>query len=662
MNIFRGLTSLPDFKNSVITIGSFDGVHAGHQKILHRVQQLAESIDGTDVVITFHPHPREIVYPKDTDLRILTSLDEKLEYFRRNGVSNVVIVPFTIEFSHLSAQEYIERFLVDRFHPRYVVIGYDHRFGVNRTGDVHLLKIYGRDFNFEVLEIEEKEWKDLSISSTRIRKALLESRLEDANQLLGHPYMIKGTIVTGNRLGHHIGFPTANLQLPDQKKLLPPDGIYAAVAILNGIEYPGMLYLGLRPSIDKAPEHRIEMNIFDFDKQIYGKEIMIEVHKFIRGDKQFSNMEDLKIAMNDDETSARNYFNSKSEQFPAVSTVILNYNGKPFLERFLPFFKSSRYKRDTIIVADNASDDGSLRFLKASHPTVTTISLPVNEGYAGGYNQALKDITSPYCALVNSDIEITADWLTPIIAMMEKDPTIGAVQPKIRSEEHRNQFEYAGASGGFMDSLGYPFCRGRVLNDVERDCGQYETPTQIFWASGAALVLRTEIFKKLEGFDKDYFAHQEEIDLAWRIHLLKMKIMSCPESVVYHVGGGTLTYNSPRKVYLNFRNNLITIIKYLPDGDLIPIISLRWILDGLAGIRYLAKGQWKNAWAITRSHFYIYRNLRVIIQKRKEIAKNFNRIPLNQLPGVFQGSILFEYYFRGKRTFSALFHSDEKST
>lgn len=659
MNIFRGLTALPDFKNSVITIGSFDGVHAGHQKILHRVQQLAESIDGTDVVITFHPHPREIVYPKDTDLRILTSLDEKLEYFRRNGVSNVVIIPFTVEFSHLSAQEYIERFLVERFHPKYIVIGYDHRFGINRTGDLHLLKIYGRDFNFEVIEIEEKEWKELTISSTRIRNSLQASQLSEANQLLGHPYMIKGSIVTGNRLGHHIGFPTANIQIPDSKKLLPPDGIYAAVAILNGIEYPGMLYLGLRPSIDKTPEHRIEMNIFDFDKQIYGKEIMIEIHHFIRGDEKFSNMEDLKSAMQKDEAAVRSYFKSRSASLPEVSSVILNYNGKNYLKRFLPFFKASRYHRDTLIVADNASDDGSVRYLKSEHPTVKCIQIPVNEGYAGGYNIALEEINSPYCALVNSDIEITPDWLTPIIKMMEADPAIGAVQPKILSEEHRNQFEYAGASGGFMDSLGYPFCRGRILNDVERDSGQYNTPAPIFWASGAALVLRTELFKKLGGFDKSYFAHQEEIDLAWRIQLLKLKVMSCPESVVYHVGGGTLTYNSPQKVYLNFRNNLITIIKYLPEGDLIPIISLRWLLDGLAGLRFLATGQWKNAWAITRSHFYIYRHLREIIQKRRDVAKQFERIPLNQLPGVFQGSILFEYYFRGKKTFRSLFPSDE---
>ncbi len=213
MNIFRGLAALPEFRNSVITIGSYDGVHQGHLKILKRIQQLAEETDGVDVVITFHPHPREIVYPKDDDLHILTTLDEKLEYFRRAGVSNVVVVPFTIEFSQQSAQEYIEKFLVSRFHPKYIVIGYDHRFGLNRAGNVHLLNMYGQDFGFEVVQIEEEEMKDITISSTKIRQALQDNNIDLANTFLGHPYMIKGQVVTGNRLGHHIGYPTANVQV-----------------------------------------------------------------------------------------------------------------------------------------------------------------------------------------------------------------------------------------------------------------------------------------------------------------------------------------------------------------------------------------------------------------------------------------------------------------
>lgn len=657
MNIFRGLSALPEFTNSVITIGSFDGVHLGHQKVLKRIQQLAEEINGVDIVITFHPHPREIVYPKDKELQLITSLDEKLEYFRRYGVSNVVIVPFTVEFSHQTAQEYIERFLVSRFHPKYIVIGYDHRFGLNRIGDVHLLKLYGRDLDFEVVQIDEAEVRDITISSTRIRNALAQNDLELTNSLLGHPFMIKGKIVPGNRLGHHIGFPTANVKLTDSKKLLPKDGIFAATATIQGIEYKGMLYIGLRPSIEAGPERRVEIHLFNFDKQVYDEEITVEIYKFIRGDRKFPSMEGLKSAMAEDEKSVLHYFNGPPGSQPDVATVILNYNGKKYLERFLPFFRSSRYPKEKFYVVDNASTDGSVRWVRSTHPSVECIVLPENKGYAGGYNDAIRMIEAKYVALVNSDIEITPQWLSPIIRMMENDQGIAAVQPKILAEGRRGYFEYAGASGGFMDSLGYPFCRGRILQFIERDTGQYDDPLPIFWASGAALVIRRDAFVEAGGFDTDYFAHQEEIDLAWRLLLKGHKIYCCPQSVVYHVGGGTLTYNSPRKIYLNFRNNIITLCKYLPEGDFIPIVSLRWLLDGLAGTRFLAKGQFSNALAILRAHYYIYGHLRTILAKRRAAGEAFHRLPLAKLPGVFQGSIILEYYFRWKRKFSHLFSS-----
>ena len=655
MNIFRGLSALPEFKDSVITIGSFDGVHLGHRKILKRIQQLAEVINGIDVVITFHPHPREIVYPKDDDLQILTTLDEKLEYFRRAGVSNVVVVPFTIEFSQQPAQEYIEKFLFARFHPRYIVIGYDHRFGFNRTGNVHLLKLYGEELGFEVVEINVEELKDIAISSTRIRNAILENSMEHANALLGHPYMISGQVVTGNRLGHHIGYPTANVKVSDAKKLLPRDGIFAATATVKGIEYKGMLYIGLRPSIEAGPERRVEINLFDFDKQIYNEEIRIEIYKFIRGDRKFPTMEGLKSAMAEDEAVVRQFFKGSSLDTPDVATAILSYNGKNYLERFMPYFRSVRYAKEKTYLIDNASTDGTVRWIRTAYPEVACILLPKNVGYAGGYNEALPKIQSKYIALVNSDIEITPLWLNPIIDMMEKDASIAAVQPKILDEKRKGYFEYAGASGGFMDSLGYPFCRGRILQVVERDTGQYETSLPVFWASGAALVLRKEVFEEVGGFDTDYFAHQEEIDLGWRLLLKNYKIMACPASVVYHVGGGTLSYNNPEKVYLNFRNNLVTLFKYLPKTDLIPIVSLRWLLDGLAGMRFLAKGQFANAFAVTRSHFYIYGHIRTILAKRRKVSETFTRQPLAKLPGVYQGSIIMEYYLRWKRRFRDYF-------
>lgn len=655
MNIFRGLSALPEFSNSVITIGSFDGVHQGHHKILKHIQQLAEATEGVDVVITFHPHPREIVYPKDDDLQILTTLDEKLEYFRRAGVSNVVIVPFTIEFSQQPAQEYIEKFIVSRFHPRYVVIGYDHRFGLNRAGNVNLLKMYGEEYGYEVVQIEEEEIRNITVSSTKIRQALLNNDIDLANHLLGHPYMIKGKVVTGNRLGHHIGYPTANVKVTDNKKLFPRDGIFAATATIAGIEYKGMLYIGLRPSIESAMEHRVEIHLFDFDRQVYDQDIAVEIHKFIRGDRKFPSMEGLKAAMAEDEIAVKQFFKGTMSTQATVATVILNYNGKSYLEKFLPFFKSSRYPYEKIYVVDNASTDGSVKWLKSQYPTVQCIALAKNSGYAGGYNEALSQIDARYYAIVNSDIEITPGWLDPVIRLMEDDASVAAVQPKILAEARKGHYEYAGAAGGCMDALGYPFCRGRVLQNVERDTGQYETPMPIFWASGAAFVIRSEVFHELGGFDTDYFAHQEEIDLAWRLLLKNHKIMSCPQSVVYHVGGGTLSYNSPQKVYLNFRNNLITLFKYLPKTDLIPVVSLRWLLDGLAGMRYLAKGQFANAFAIIRAHYYIYGHVRTIRQKRKNTSDNYLLQPLAKLPGVYQGSIIMDYYLRWKRKYSDLF-------
>lgn len=654
MNIFRGLSALPEFKNSVITIGSYDGVHRGHQKILKKTQQLAEEINGVDVVITFQPHPREIVYPKDS-VQVITSLDEKLEYFRRFGVSNVVIVPFTIEFSQQPPREYIENFLVAKFHPAYIVLGSDHRFGLNRGGDANLLKLLGSDYGFEVILLGEQVMYDETISSTRIRKALASNNIAHANELLGHPYMLKGSVVTGNRLGHHIGFPTANVGTVDPKKLLPKDGIYAAIAIIDGIEYKGMLYIGLRPSIESANEHRIEIHLFDFDMQIYNKEIIVEIYKYVREDLQLSTMEDLKDVMAEDERYVRRFFNQLAGTGPEVATVILNYNGKDFLERYIPFFKSSRYGNEKIYVVDNASVDGSVRWLRNEQKGIETILLPKNAGYAGGYNEALQRINTKYIAIVNSDVEITPGWLEPIIAMMEADESIAAVQPKILSTSKRGYFEYAGASGGLMDALGYPFCRGRILQSAERDTGQYDEPMSIFWASGAAFVVRKELFHEAGEFDADYFAHQEEIDLAWRLQLMQYKIMSCPSSVVYHVGGGTLSYDSPQKVYLNFRNNLVTLFKYLPGIDLFWILLLRWFMDGLAGLRFLAYGQFKNAFAIVRAHFYIYGHIRTILAKRKKAAEKYKLISLPELSGVYQGSIIIDYYSRMKRRFSDLF-------
>lgn len=317
--------------------------------------------------------------------------------------------------------------------------------------------MYGRDHDFEVVQIEEEEVRNLAISSTRIRNALADNNIELTNELLGHPFMIKGKVVTGNRLGHHIGYPTANVRIADPKKLLPQDGIFAATATFQGVEHKGMLYIGLRPSIEAGQEHRVEIHLFDFDKQVYDEEITVEIYKFIRGDRKFPTMESLQAAMQEDERVVRHYFKGSPKEHPPVATAILNYNGKKFLERFLPFFDASRYPNEQIYVIDNASTDGSVKWVKGQYPHMECISLASNLGYAGGYNEGLAQIDAKYFAIVNSDIEITSQWLDPIIKLMESDPKIAAVQPKILAEGRRGYFEYAGAAGGFMDSLDIHF-------------------------------------------------------------------------------------------------------------------------------------------------------------------------------------------------------------
>ncbi|MEN9949477.1 MAG: hypothetical protein RLY85_229, partial [Bacteroidota bacterium] len=238
----------------------------------------------------------------------------------------------------------------------------------------------------------------------------------------------------------------------------------------------------------------------------------------------------------------------KSVQFPSVAVVILNWNGQPYLERFLPILKKSTYPNYRIYVADNGSTDHSVAFLMQYHPDVVVLAEKTNEGFAGGYNRAIVHVQEEYLVLLNSDIEVTPDWLQPAIAMLVADPTIGAVQPKLLDYHARERFEYAGAAGGWIDRLGYPFSKGRIFDALEKDAHQYDVPTHIFWASGAAMFTRKSIFQSLGGFDAFFFAHQEEIDLCWRLQLAGYTIMSCPASVVYHIGGGTLPKDNPRKV------------------------------------------------------------------------------------------------------------------
>ncbi|RLD83824.1 MAG: glycosyltransferase family 2 protein [Bacteroidetes bacterium] len=270
-----------------------------------------------------------------------------------------------------------------------------------------------------------------------------------------------------------------------------------------------------------------------------------------------------------------------------------------------------------------------------------------NGGYATGYNVALRQIQADYYILLNSDIEVTANWIKPIIEFMDSDSVIGACQPKIRSYSEKEKFEYAGASGGFIDKYGYPFCRGRIFQSLEVDKGQYNDSTEVFWATGACMFIRSDVFHELGGFDDDFFAHMEEIDLCWRMKSIGKKVMVCPSSMVYHVGGGTLPVGSARKTYLNFRNNFVLLYKNLPTNMLFSVLVLRLFLDGMAGIKFLLQGGFSDFLAVIRAHFYFYGNWSHIHKKRKKTIRN-------KVSKVYNGNIAIDHYFYKKKNFSDL--------
>ncbi len=303
MKVFRTLDNLPSFKNAVVTIGSYDGVHLGHQSIFSRIQQLAQEVEGESIAITFHPHPRQVVYPKDKTLKLITTIEEKIALMESCGFDNLVIVPFTIEFSQQSPDEYIER-LFETFNPSYIVIGYDHRFGLNRQGDINYLRWHSRTKDFKVIEIEKKELDEVAVSSTKIRTALSEGKIKKATQLLGHSFFLSGKVVHGQKIGKSIGYPTANLKILDEYKLLPLDGIYAVYVHIDGERFGGMLYIGNRPTLEAHNEKTIEVNIFDFNQTLYGKIIQLEFLEFIRGDQKFEGLENLKAQLADDKVKS----------------------------------------------------------------------------------------------------------------------------------------------------------------------------------------------------------------------------------------------------------------------------------------------------------------------------------------------------------------------
>jgi GT2 family glycosyltransferase len=331
-----------------------------------------------------------------------------------------------------------------------------------------------------------------------------------------------------------------------------------------------------------------------------------------------------------------------------VAVVILNWNGVDFLRKFIPILVQNTPSHVAdIVVADNGSSDNSLSYLSEEHPTVRTICFDRNYGFTGGYNRAISQIDNQYSILLNSDIEVGAGWLEPLVNAMDASPKVGACMPKLRSYSNRETFEYAGAAGGYLDRYGYPFCRGRILSTIENDLGQYDSPTSVFWATGACLMVRTNLYNSLGGLDSDFFAHMEEIDFCWRLQHAGYRVVVEPSSIVYHVGGGTLPNDNPRKMYLNFRNSLLMLTKNLPSSMLFTTIFTRMVLDGVAGAAFLAKGKWGFFVAVLKAHRDFYRMLPTFLKKRKEIG-------LHQPEGFYRKSIIISYFVKGKKRFSDL--------
>ncbi|MGY0408869.1 MAG: glycosyltransferase family 2 protein [Polaribacter sp.] len=329
-----------------------------------------------------------------------------------------------------------------------------------------------------------------------------------------------------------------------------------------------------------------------------------------------------------------------------IAIVILNWNGQKLLEQFLPSVLKFSVQIADIYLADNASTDTSISYVKTYFPSVKIIKNTINGGYAKGYNDALKYVNADIYCLLNSDIEITENWLPPILEVFKKEQNTAIIQPKILDFKDKTKFEYAGAGGGFVDLYGYPYCRGRVFNNLETDTGQFNDISEIFWASGACLFIRSSVYHQIGGLDEDYFAHQEEIDLCWRVQNLGYKIKYVGTSIVYHVGGATLRGTNPQKTYLNFRNSLLNVVKNVPKKWFLFVIFSRLILDGFAGVKFLIELKPKHTKAIIMAHFSFYKNFFKFLGKRRKLQKkqDYN----------LHTSIVWQYYVLRRKNFKDL--------
>ena len=329
-----------------------------------------------------------------------------------------------------------------------------------------------------------------------------------------------------------------------------------------------------------------------------------------------------------------------------VAVVILNWNGKKLLEQFLPSIVNFSTEQAEIYVADNASSDHSVSYVKEHFPSVKIIENTINGGYAKGYNDALQSIKAGLYCLINSDVEVTENWLPPIIEVFQKEENTAIIQPKLLDFKNKAKFEYAGAGGGFIDLYGYPYCRGRVFNRLETDEGQFDDVSEIFWASGACFFIRSEVYHKLGGFDEDYFAHQEEVDLCWRVQNEGYDVKYVGTSTVFHVGGATLQESNPQKTFLNFRNSLLNVIKNVPKQWFLFVVFSRLILDGVAGVKFLLELRPIHTWAILRAHLSLYKNFFKFLKKRRKLQKKYEYN--------LHTSIVWQYFILGRSKFKNL--------
>lgn len=333
-----------------------------------------------------------------------------------------------------------------------------------------------------------------------------------------------------------------------------------------------------------------------------------------------------------------------------TAVVILNYNGEKLLPQFLPSVIQFSTEAE-VIVADNGSTDDSVRLLAQRFPDVRVIQLDGNYGFCGGYNRALQQVDADYYVLLNSDVAVTEGWLAPMVALLNTRPAVAAVQPKVLAWARKDTFEYAGAGGGFIDFLGYPFCRGRMFQSVETDSGQYDDARQIFWATGACLMIRRDAYHRFGGLDEDFFAHMEEIDLCWKLQRANLQVWYTGQSTVYHVGAGTLGYNSPRKTYLNFRNGLSLLYKHLAPGELAVILPARMMLDWVAAFMFLAKGEPGNFAAVARAHIHFIKQLPLTHKKRQALRAAY---PVYARQTIYNRSVLLQYYLLNRKVFTQL--------